>query len=270
MSSSQQTVISIETTRRVVHIGGLGECRVRGASMALEERLAANCERPLQVSYRHFVNELVAGCVEHPALTACDVDALRAGRRQRLVRAVVASECDLDQDLRRLRGSCLGPDERVFAAKMWAYQRWMARMAEMVVGFGIAASTELKKLGDAIRPHIREFSDRLGSLFPQPRTSLLVKAGLGGSLAHIAMADFRRRSSLAGLGAQLQDQLKVRGSVAHALNLDGIVRPHTSRFATASLASQRTHSTLTSRGARTSSHRRRATSSTRCRRRRCS
>ena len=62
---------------------------------------------------------------------------------------------------------------------MWHYQRWMARMAEMVVGFGVAAHTEFNKFSVVVGPRIRELSERLSSLFPELRTRLLLKAGLG-------------------------------------------------------------------------------------------
>lgn len=170
-SPGGRTIVRVSTAKVInldrpdVHrtVPRLGERRFRGASVRLESRLAAHYDRPLQVNYRAFVNELVAGTML-PALTASQVDALPE-RSRAIVRSGVVEACDLTSTLHALRGSSpLGPDERVFAAMLWHYDGWTARMGEFGARLGLAASKDVAKSASAFKPQFAQLQGRFSNI----------------------------------------------------------------------------------------------------------
>lgn len=163
---------------------GLGVRHFRGASIGLERRLASYYKRPTRANHRLFVNELLAGTIT-PKLSSAQVDALPERTRAAL-RSGVVQACDLERSTRALRGSSLSPDERLFAAMLWHYEEWTARMGELMVGFSFAAMNDLGKAVSSLQPHLRQLSTNASTL----ASNILRNAGLSERLGQL----FKRHS----------------------------------------------------------------------------
>lgn len=197
MDDQDHRVIDLGGTSESIEVRGLGACTVRCASMALELELAREYTRPLHTDYRAFSCRLLAGRLVEPQMSPSDIDGLPEHTRARL-RTVVAEQCEAITDLRRLRGSHLGPDERLFAAMLWRYERWSARMAEAVIGIGTALRNDLAKAIVPIAKIWRERADELLAPIRNITRSILSQPPAGDQLSDPRTAIQLPRSGLLG------------------------------------------------------------------------
>lgn len=158
-----KNVIRLELRQVQRNIAGVGQCTFRAASIGLEEHLSWHNDHPHRVDHRRFCNELIAGCLQEPELSAAAIDRLPDRARAALRSGVVAA-CELDATIRRLRGSPLGADERLFAATMWHYQEWTGRMGELIVGFSLAAGNEISRVIESFRPQIHKLESGISNI----------------------------------------------------------------------------------------------------------
>jgi hypothetical protein len=107
-------VIRLEARRVERRVPGIGTAVFRAPSVDDDMRLAQfyDAEAP---DHRAFVNETVAATLESPMVDAADVD-LWTERARALARVAVAEAADCRRDYRRLAGSGLTGDERLFRA----------------------------------------------------------------------------------------------------------------------------------------------------------
>jgi hypothetical protein len=160
---SAEKVIRIELRRVKRSVVGLGECTFRAASNGVERDLSWHYKQPHRVDYRRFSNELISRCLEEPEPSPAHIDRL-SGRTRAGLRAGVVTACELDTQMRGLRGSPLGLDERLFAAMMWHYQEWTVRFGELIVGFGMAAGSELSRVIESFKPQIRKLESGIANI----------------------------------------------------------------------------------------------------------
>lgn len=167
---AEDNVIHIGSAPSLRVVPGLGQLSFRGASIGLEEELAAHHERPLRVNHRAFVNELISGTVK-PPLTPSQVDALSERSRAALRNGVVGA-CELRPTLLSLRGSTLSADERLFATMLWHYEEWTAEMAMMAAALGLACAKHVSKAIQSLKPQLNQLA-----------SNILGASGLGGRVS---------------------------------------------------------------------------------------
>lgn len=147
---------------------------VRSVTWTAEHSLASFHRRPSRANAAAFVDELIAACVV-PRLQPRDVAALGDGDRARLRRAVV-NACGRGAEWRRLHGSHLVPDERLFAVMLW---RWQEReslfeelrvrrpeLAKVETSVAVAAQSIEAKFGVGVGP--QALASTLASLHSGP------------------------------------------------------------------------------------------------------
>src|SRR5215207_1758251 len=182
VSQQPARVITFDSpTHMFGDVPGLGRCELRPASIRIETDLAGAYQRALTAEYRRFVGELIAGCLVSPALTAAQVDALPTRTRTRL-RVMVVAVCGLDSDVRRLRGSHLSADERVFAAMLWRFERFRTQLGKLAPAYKLMPSPRLDV--DVLRPQLSETQRTLRKLAGvwSPAGGMLAAAGVAAQM----------------------------------------------------------------------------------------
>lgn len=257
MNPVEQSDNVIELSGRIhsVEVRGLGQCTVRGPSLALDMELADDYKRPFSVDYGAFCDRLLAGCLVEPALRPSGIARLPEHARARL-RTVVAEQSGTTRDVRALRGSHLSGDERLFAAMFWRYERWTARMGEVILGFGVAAQRELAtSLAPVMQAWRRRQEELLaplrnitrGILGPPPLVRQMSRIFAGNeafSVAHqsppsnawtqhLALSGERRRFSLPSTGvgqvnSDLMSRIRASSAFAGSSGLPGVPARHLS------------------------------------------
>lgn len=139
-------VLRLEPRRLERRIPGVGLVRFRAPAAAAEAAL-----EPLygdDVDARTFANELIAACVESPAVAAADVDGW--GERARAIARVAATQTvDCFAAYRRLAGSGRDGDERLREA-MRSRNEELAKRLRMTMA-ALGASTNVARLFEPSR-----------------------------------------------------------------------------------------------------------------------
>ena len=133
-------VIRLEARRVERRVPGIGTAVFRAPSVGDEMRLAQfyDAEAP---DHRAFVNETVAATLESPVVDAADVD-LWTERARAIARVAVAEAAGCRRDYRRLAGSGLSGDERLYRAMRARYERQLEELRSAVA----AASDNVVRL----------------------------------------------------------------------------------------------------------------------------
>lgn len=219
--------IEPDTVERTVP--GLGRVVLRGPTMSVERRLSLAYERPVHLSYRRFVNDLIAGCATTP-LSVEEVDALPEFSRARL-RNAMAEVAGADRWLRRLRGSHLSGDERLFAAMLWEHREQRRRVRALLTG-------ERQRLAERLRVVV-DATGLVARMEARRKHNLLAAAGLTTSITrlfgqHRSMTHLLReqesiaqtvsklvgpstRASLASISSQIESLVPRHGRVSFEL-----------------------------------------------------
>jgi len=185
MADEASRVVKFERRTATRTIAELGQCQVRAPSAHLELGLAKYYRRPWQTPIRHFVNALLAGCIE--GVTPSEIDHLSERGRAQLRRAA-AEAADAQRHLAQLDGCHLNGDERLFAVMLWRYRRLMEELSEVAIAVGRRALRGLRGVSRLVdsRPHPRGPAlpgrPALGALAKQTRVGdVLSGAGLASS-----------------------------------------------------------------------------------------
>jgi hypothetical protein len=119
-------VIRLEIRRVERRVPGIGTGTFRALSAGDEMRLAQfyDAESP---DHRAFVNEVVAATLESPEVDAGDVDAWKE-RARAIARVAVAEAANCMRDYRRLAGSGLSGDERLYRAMRTRHERQLGHL----------------------------------------------------------------------------------------------------------------------------------------------
>lgn len=170
-------------------IRGLGWVRVEALSLGLSADLARqHFGQPLRVDYRRFVSALIACMVSSPALTAAQADRLPESTRASL-RLAIAEAAGVHPSYRRLAGTMLSGDERLFAVLLEAHRRLQRRMVE----WAKRLSASISKWVELVLPSIgRPMADRQVELVRAVRPQLGEAARLSREAAKIAVGHHQR------------------------------------------------------------------------------
>lgn len=131
MSDSGENVNVVRLVRRRVErrVPGVGACVFTAPSVAVDMRLAHYYAAD-EPDVRSFVNELVAAVAETP-LDEAGVDAL-SERARGIARVAVAEAAGCDRAYRRLTGSGVSGDERLFRAMRERHEENLERVRDAV------------------------------------------------------------------------------------------------------------------------------------------
>lgn len=111
-------------------IRGLGRVQVEVLSLGIGADLAEEYfGQPTRVNYHRFVSALIARLVSSPELTAAEADRLSSSVRASL-RLAIAEAAGVRPTYRRLAGTSLSGDERLFAVLLEEHRLLQQRMAE--------------------------------------------------------------------------------------------------------------------------------------------
>jgi hypothetical protein len=121
-------VIRLEIRRVERRVPGIGPAVFRAPSVTDEMRLAEfyTAEAP---DHRAFVNELIAVTLKTPEVNAADVDTWTE-RARAIARVAVAEAADCTRDYRRLAGSGLNGDERLYRAMGACHERQLEHLRQ--------------------------------------------------------------------------------------------------------------------------------------------
>jgi hypothetical protein len=111
-------------------IRGFGPVRVEVLSLGVSAELAeVYFEQPLRVDYRRFVSVLIARMLNSPELTVAEAERLSGSVRASL-RLAIAEAAGVHPTYRRLAGTMLTGDERLFAVLLEEHRRFQQRVVE--------------------------------------------------------------------------------------------------------------------------------------------
>jgi len=131
-------------------IRGLGRVRVEVLSLGISAELAEGYfGQPMRVDYRRFVSEVFARMVSSPELTVVEADCLSESARASL-RLAIAEAAGVRAAYRRLAGTMLSGDERLFAVLLEEHRLLQQRMAE----WGKRLSASIPKWVNSVFPSI--------------------------------------------------------------------------------------------------------------------
>jgi hypothetical protein len=149
----------------------LGACTVAPLPFGTELWSVEEFEQPWRTNYWRFASVLIAGALEED-VTPEQVERLSDHSRARLRRALV-TVCELEGDYRRLRGSHLSLDERLYAVFLWRFERFREKTGRLVAS-GMSA------VGRALVPTVEslagQFQRVARSVIP-PAVEGLVRGG---------------------------------------------------------------------------------------------
>jgi hypothetical protein len=182
------------------HVPGLGDCQIQEPRANLELELAGSYfNRPLRVDYRRFVSEVAARLVATPSLEAPQVDALSERGRASL-RVGIAQAAGVYRDYRRLSGSMLSGDERLFAAmlhrQLEAERQLAHRLRTLRSKLAAAPMTSGPSEPQALHD-LRKSQESLQRLFSSPLLEGLAKM----NRAQESMAQLSKSPALGDLNA---------------------------------------------------------------------
>jgi hypothetical protein len=142
-------VVRLETRRVQRRIPGLGVAVFRELSLSDEMRLAQFFDAEVPDD-RAFVNEAVAASLERPVVDAVDVDAWTE-RARAIARVAVAEVGGCTLVYRRLAGSGLSGDERLYRAMRVRHERQLERLRQTMA----AASENVVRLVNSTHEAVR-------------------------------------------------------------------------------------------------------------------
>ena len=142
-------------------IRGLGPVRVEVLSLGISAELAEEYfGQPMRVDYRRFVSEVVARMVSSPELTAAEADRLSESVRASL-RLAIAEAAGVRLTYRRLTGTMLSGDERLFAVLLEEHRL----LQQLMVEWGKRLSASIPKWVNSVFPSIgRQMAERQAEL----------------------------------------------------------------------------------------------------------
>jgi hypothetical protein len=142
---ASEPVLVIETAPEIeLSLTGLGPVRVRDGGLFFR-RMHAWRRRPLSTNCRAFANEAMAFSLE-PKPSASAIDRLPEQQRRSLMLAVVRAHGE-KRAWRRLAGSFLRPDERLFAVLLWAADREQAQRERVAALLREKTQGRLREVG---------------------------------------------------------------------------------------------------------------------------
>jgi hypothetical protein len=148
--NASRKVIRLKARRVERRVPSIGTAVFRAPSVGDEMRLAQfyDAEAP---DHRAFVNETVAATLESPVVDAADVD-LWTERARAIARVAVAEAAGCRRDYRRLAGSGLSGDERLYRAMRARYERQLEQLRSAVA----AASDNVVRLFERTQRAVRQ------------------------------------------------------------------------------------------------------------------
>jgi hypothetical protein len=109
-------------------VPGIGACEIKSPRVRLDRELARDYfAHSMRANHRRFASEVIAALVSKPSFTPDEVESLEARKRSSL-RVGVAEAAGVYPDYRRLSGTGLTGDERLFAAMLYRQRRMRARL----------------------------------------------------------------------------------------------------------------------------------------------
>lgn len=170
-------------------IRGLGPVRVEVLSLGISAELVEEYfGQPMRVDYRRFVSEVVARMVSSPELTAAEADRLSESARASL-RLAIAEAAGVHLTYRRLTGTMLSGDERLFAVLLEEHRILQQRMIE----WGKRLSASIPKWVNSVFPSIgRQMAERQAELMRAARPQLGEAARLSRYTAEMAARHHQR------------------------------------------------------------------------------
>ncbi len=144
--------------------------------------------QPMRVDYRRFVSEVVARMVSSPELTAAEADRLSESVRASL-RLAIAEAAGVRLTYRRLTGTMLSGDERLFAVLLEEHRL----LQQLMVEWGKRLSASIPKWVNSVFPSIgRQMAERQAELMRAARPQLGEAARLSRYTAEVAARHHQR------------------------------------------------------------------------------
>jgi hypothetical protein len=147
--NTNRKVVRLEIRRVERRVPGLGTAVFRAPSVGDEMRLAPfyDAEAP---NHRAFVNETVATTLESPVVDAANVDTWTE-RARAIARVAVAEAAGCTRDYRRLAGSGLGGDERLYRATRARHERQLEHLRRTMAGMSENVARLVERTHKAVR-----------------------------------------------------------------------------------------------------------------------